>query len=115
VIKALTWQFSPDQSHFHIHSGRLGAQGVLWSRWTKPALDGPGGTEAAHNPVLVKIEVARRREPVPKTVAQLRSVALEDATRAPANGRFGHRAMVWVFRVYASISGRKRRAVLLGS
>jgi len=44
VIKALTWWFFPDQSHFHVHCGRLCARGVLWSRWTKPALDRRDGT-----------------------------------------------------------------------
>ena len=43
VIKALTWWFSPDQSHFHVYYGWLGARGVLWSRWTKPAPGGPDG------------------------------------------------------------------------
>src|SRR5207248_11155270 len=44
VIKALTWRFLPDQSHPHVHSGRLGARWVLWSRWTKPVPGGRDGT-----------------------------------------------------------------------
>jgi hypothetical protein len=40
VIKALTWWFSPDQSRSRVYCGRLGARGVLCSRWTKPALAG---------------------------------------------------------------------------
>jgi len=46
VIKALNWWFSPDQSFFHVQCGRLGARGVLWSRWTKPAVGGPGGLDS---------------------------------------------------------------------
>src|SRR3954451_23428801 len=35
VIKALTWWFSQDQSHFHVHSGRLCAPEPKdgWDRW----------------------------------------------------------------------------------
>src|SRR6266542_1003524 len=46
LIKALTWWFSPDRSHFHVYCGRLGARGVLWSRWTKPAPMGPDGLDS---------------------------------------------------------------------
>ena len=43
VIMALTCGFSPGRGHFRVHCGRLGARGVLWSRWTVPALCGLDG------------------------------------------------------------------------
>src|SRR2546430_10221248 len=52
VIKALTWCFSPDQSRFHVHSGRLCAPRVLWSRRTVSASDrltGLNGTGPNHD------------------------------------------------------------------
>src|SRR6266480_2852406 len=50
MIKALTWRFSLDQSHFHVHSGRLCAPCVLRSQRTvAPAggLDEPAGTRTS--------------------------------------------------------------------
>src|SRR5437762_1404083 len=42
VTKALTWQFSPDQSCFHVHSARLCAPRVLRSQRTVSTHGGPG-------------------------------------------------------------------------
>src|SRR5439155_26945795 len=43
LIKALTWWFSPYQSFFHVHSGRLCAPCVLRSQSTVRVAGGLGG------------------------------------------------------------------------